>query len=159
MKNEETKEKKVDDMTGIYLKMVAESDLKILEVFKDGKGTCEDFVSCFPTYRGALKVEIHPFCGVMKGIQNKVFREEITLESCTDSVIGVYLWCAAKFVNAPFFRVMSIFFRCFRECLNDKGYKLLEDFAHNPENSHFEVLINRSYSTNKSACFSNSESV
>lgn len=51
MKNEEVKEKKVDDMTAIYQKMVLENDLKILEYIKDGKGSCEEYQSCFPTFK------------------------------------------------------------------------------------------------------------
>lgn len=70
MKNEEAMEKKVDDMTAVYQKMVIESDLRILEYIKDGKGSCEEYYSCFPTYKNCnnLKVEQHPFCQIIKKI-------------------------------------------------------------------------------------------
>lgn len=68
MKNEESKEKKIEDMTAIYQKMVVESDLKILEVYNIGKGVCEDFANCFPTYKSATGIEPHPLCAIIKGI-------------------------------------------------------------------------------------------
>ncbi|EDK31253.1 hypothetical protein TTHERM_00637668 (macronuclear) [Tetrahymena thermophila SB210] len=145
MKNEEAKEKKVDDMTAIYQKMVFESDLKILEYIKDGKGSCEEYQSCFPTYKNCnnLKVEQHPLCQIIKKIHQKQFREEINQDTPIDYVMSIYLWCLCKLVNQRLYRTICIFFRALRECLNDFGYVIIEDFKKRNLNSNIEIILKR----------------
>lgn len=154
MKNEETKEKKVEDMTLVYLKLLVPEDLKVIELMgESARGICEEFWNCFPTYRNETtqKTELHLLCGILKRIQAKSFREEITSESSVDSVLGVFLWCLCRFVSPRCFRVFAIFFRALREFLNTRAYGLLDGFkaaqaaasAHGHQAHHIDVTLKK----------------
>jgi hypothetical protein len=63
---------------------------------------------------------------IINNIKKGKYKEGISNKSSIDFVLAVFLLNLSEFCNSKLYRVLGIFFRILRECLNEKGYLVIE---------------------------------
>ena len=124
----------------IELIQVTKEDLSIIQKF-NLFGSC-DPLEVFPIIEfhnsnADEKPEFHPFY-----IKIKKIMEDNTLDerSC-DFIFSKFLYSASRLVNKEGYLVLSVFFRKFRECLNNYGYSTIENYLKDKDCKNTKMIM------------------
>ena len=107
---------------------VEKGDLRLIEVYNlEGKTDPTTGFSITGFYDND-KPTYHPFHVIINGLQSDSRSETILSSNSCDTVMALFLFSASKIASEKFYLILGIFFRNLRECLNEQGYDIIEDF-------------------------------
>ena len=69
----------------------------------------------------------HPFLHLFHKLRTENLDKSIMINPRCDIVFCIYLLGVCRFFSPVFYRIVGVFFRNLRECLNEEGYRICED--------------------------------
>lgn len=87
------------------------------------------------------KPAYHPFYDIIYTLKHDPRNDMITNANNCDTIFSRFLFSIAQIVNEKFYLVMGILLRNLRECLNEHGYDVIEEFfiTNYPEENHHMI--------------------
>lgn len=115
---------------GFIEKIVAEEDLGILLVIAEDIRGSSSPLDGFPCYRMCTSntPRFHPFLHLFHKLRTESLDFSVIHNAKCDVAFCLYLLGACRFFSPMFYRIMGVFFRNLRECLNEEGYRFCETF-------------------------------
>ena len=69
---------------------------------------------------------LHPLVDIINNLRSDQTGESFYSHFTCDKIFAIYLFNLSKFANQTFYNMMALMFRALRDCLNTKGYDLLQ---------------------------------
>ena len=90
---------------------------------------------CFIKERNIITNQfiLHPIVDIINNLKADSTDDSFYHQLTCDKIFGIYLYSLSKFANQTFYDMVALIIRALRQCLNDKGYDLLQVYeAQNP---------------------------